>query len=41
MLLHRRPDLANLELTCANTNTVLPYIDLSNEVMESFVVHLS
>jgi hypothetical protein len=40
MLLHRRPDLANLELTCANTNTVLPYIDLSNEVMESFVVHL-
>ena len=40
-LLLRRPDLANLELTCANTNTVLPYIDLSNEVMESFVVHLS
>jgi hypothetical protein len=39
-LLRRRPDLANLELTCANTNTVLPYIDLANEVMESFVVHL-
>jgi hypothetical protein len=40
-LFRRRPDLADLELTCANTNTVLPYIDLSNEVMESFVVHLS
>ena len=39
-LFRRRPDLADIELTCANTNTVLPYIDLSNEVMESFVVHL-
>jgi hypothetical protein len=38
-LLRRRPDLADLELTCENTNTVLPYIDLVNEVMESFVVH--
>ena len=41
VLLARRPDLAGLELTCANTNTVLPYIDLANEVMESFVVHLA
>ncbi|RKK83342.1 hypothetical protein BFJ68_g15698 [Fusarium oxysporum] len=40
MLLRRRPDLVNIELTCANTNTVLPYIDLSNEIMESFVVNL-
>ena len=40
LLFRRRPDLANLELTCVNTNTVLPYIDLSNEIMESFVVHL-
>lgn len=38
-LLRRRPDLACLELTCANTNTVLPYIDLANEVMESFIYH--
>lgn len=38
-LFNRRPDLGNLELTCANTNTVLPYIDLANEVMESFVAH--
>jgi DNA-binding transcriptional MerR regulator len=36
----RRPDLGCLELTCENTFTVLPYIDLCNEIMESFVVHL-
>jgi Tc toxin complex TcA C-terminal TcB-binding domain/Neuraminidase-like domain/Salmonella virulence plasmid 28.1kDa A protein len=40
MLLRRRPDLGCLELTCENTFTVLPYIDLVNEVMESFIVHL-
>jgi hypothetical protein len=39
-LLKRRPDLGNLQLSCENTNTVLPYIDLVNEVMESFIVHL-
>ena len=39
-LFRRRPDLGCLELTCVNTFTVLPYIDLVNEVMESFVVHL-
>ena len=38
-LFARRPDLQYLELTCANTNTILPYLDLANEVMESFVVH--
>ena len=38
-LFRRRPDLGCLELTCPNTFTVLPYIDLVNEVMESFVVH--
>lgn len=38
-LFARRPDLGCLELTCENTNTILPYIDLSNEVMESFIVH--
>ena len=40
MLFRRRPDLGCLELTCENTNTILPYVDLANEVMESFVVHL-
>jgi hypothetical protein len=39
-LFRRRPDLGCLELTCDNTFKVLPYIDLVNEVMESFVVHL-
>ncbi|BBB92591.1 MAG TPA: neuraminidase-like domain-containing protein [Methylomusa anaerophila] len=36
-LFDRRPDLGCLELTCENTNTVLPYIDLVNEVMENYV----
>lgn len=40
VLLRRRPDLACLELTCENAFTELPYIDLANEVMESFIVHL-
>jgi hypothetical protein len=36
-LFARRPDLGCLELTCKNTNTILPYIDLVNEVMEHYV----
>mgnify|MGYP001057821509 CR=1 FL=1 len=36
-LFNRRPDLGCLELTCKNTNTILPYVDLVNEVMESYV----
>ncbi|KAH6691111.1 hypothetical protein BKA61DRAFT_500245, partial [Leptodontidium sp. MPI-SDFR-AT-0119] len=39
-LFRRRPDLGDLELTPENTDTVLPYIDLANEVMESFIVNL-
>ncbi len=39
LLLQRRPDLAHLPLTCENTNTVLPYIDLVNEIMEHYVAH--
>lgn len=34
-LLLRRPDLATLRLTCANTNTEVPYIDLVTHVLES------
>jgi hypothetical protein len=30
----RRPDLEHILLDCANTNTVLPYIDLVNELLE-------
>jgi hypothetical protein len=33
-LIARRPDLVEIELSCANTNTVLPYIDLVNELLE-------
>lgn len=40
VLLKRRPDLQHLQLTCENANTLIPYLDLANEVMESFVVHL-
>ena len=35
----RRPDLAHIELSCENTNTMLPYIDLVNEVLESYIVY--
>jgi hypothetical protein len=38
-LTHRRPDLPRLPLTCENTNTVLPYIDLVNEILEYYIVH--
>ncbi|HEX4568505.1 MAG TPA: neuraminidase-like domain-containing protein, partial [Vicinamibacterales bacterium] len=37
VLLGRRPDLADLPLTCENTLTPLPYIDLVNELLEAFV----
>jgi hypothetical protein len=35
----RRPDLKFLKLTCENTNTELPYIDLVNEVMEAYILY--
>ena len=38
-LTKRRPDLEHLKLTCENTNTPLPYVDLANEIMEFYVVH--
>jgi len=36
-LLERRPDLADIPLTCENTLTPLPYIDLVNELLEARV----
>ena len=39
MLISRRPDLCYLPLTCENTNTIIPYIDLANEVMEYYTAH--
>jgi hypothetical protein len=38
-LLQRRPDLPYLPLTCENTNTALPYIDIVNEILEYYVAH--
>ena len=35
VLTHRRPDLTKVKLDCPNTETPLPFIDLSNEVLES------
>lgn len=37
VLLSRRPDIQHLPLTCENTNTPLPYIDLVNETLEFYV----
>jgi peptidoglycan hydrolase-like protein with peptidoglycan-binding domain len=39
VLLDRRPDIQHLPLTCENTNTPLPYIDVVNETLEYFVTH--
>lgn len=39
VLLERRPDIQHLPLTCENTNTPLPYIDLVNETLEYFVTN--
>ena len=32
-----RPDLAHIKLTCENTNTTIPTVDLINEILESVV----
>lgn len=37
VLFRRRPDLAHIQLTCENTHTLIPYIDLVTEVLEAFV----
>ncbi|MEO1260394.1 MAG: neuraminidase-like domain-containing protein [Bacteroidota bacterium] len=36
-LMERRPDLAKIQLTCANTLTAMPYIDIVNEILECYV----
>jgi hypothetical protein len=38
-IIGRRPDLANLKLNCSNADTPLPYVDLVNEILESYVAH--
>jgi hypothetical protein len=37
VLTERRPDLPHISLTCENTNTALPQIDLVNEILEYYV----
>jgi len=37
ILLTRRPDIAQIELTCENAETPLPYVDLVNEILEHVV----
>lgn len=39
VLRSRRPDLFGTYLSCANTNTAMPYIDLVNEVLEFAVTN--
>ncbi|KAK0614430.1 hypothetical protein B0T14DRAFT_606722 [Immersiella caudata] len=37
ILRERRPDLYKLELSCANSQTLIPYVCLVNEVLESYI----
>lgn len=37
VLLERRPDIGEIELSCENSNTPMPYIDLVNEILENAV----
>jgi Neuraminidase-like domain/Salmonella virulence plasmid 28.1kDa A protein len=39
VLFDRRPDIQHLPLTCENTNTALPYIDVVNETLEYFIAN--
>jgi hypothetical protein len=36
-LTQRRPDLQHIQLTCENTNTTLPFVDLIIEILESYI----
>lgn len=38
VLFERRSDIGEIQLSCQNTNTLLPYIDLANEALENAVV---
>lgn len=41
VLRQRRPDIPRIDLSCINTNTVLPYIDLVTELLEQLVEGVS
>ncbi|HRE52464.1 MAG TPA: neuraminidase-like domain-containing protein [Flavitalea sp.] len=36
-LKNRRPDLWKLQLSCKNTNTLIPYLDVVNKVLEEYL----
>lgn len=36
-LQERRPDLWNIELTCENTNDLIPYLQIVNELLENII----
>ncbi|WP_118973119.1 Tc toxin subunit A-related protein [Taibaiella koreensis] len=38
LTINRRPDLPDIDLTCKNANTPLPYVDLVNELLELAVL---
>ncbi|WP_182407528.1 neuraminidase-like domain-containing protein [Psychrobacter sp. GP33] len=38
-LIERRPDLPHIALSCENTHTALPYIDIVNEILEYYVAN--
>lgn len=40
-LFARRPDIGRFNLSCENTNTLVPYVDLVNEVLEEAVLPLT
>ncbi|HVQ40248.1 MAG TPA: hypothetical protein VMS31_22090, partial [Pyrinomonadaceae bacterium] len=39
VLVARRPDLPHIALTCENTHTAMPYIDIVNEILEYYVAN--
>lgn len=41
VLFQRRGDIGEIELTCENTNTMLPYVDLVCEILENYVMQSS
>lgn len=41
LLMKRRPDLKGIQLSCANTNVTIPYLDLVNEVLEAHIAAIN
>ncbi|MBC7511821.1 MAG: hypothetical protein H7320_24240, partial [Ferruginibacter sp.] len=39
-LFRRRPDLKYTKLSCEHTDTLIPYIDLVNEILETYVANI-